>query len=187
MPVLLVVLVGLYKSIKQAPQFVAFTCFFSVVLIIWPGVQGIRFIFPLIPFVLFFLVNGALFLSAKFNVKVKYLHLMLLLFVLRTTLYTIKQTVFVKQESSNHSYTTEMQDVYQFIAKNIPEKGVIGFLKPRALRLFTGRNAIKSNPKHFETSVATYFLIEKKDADSSVTKYRKLYETKNYILVAKAP
>jgi hypothetical protein len=185
-PVLLVVLVGCYQSIKQAPQFIAFTCFFSVVLIIWPGVQGIRFIFPLIPFVLFFLLNGALYLSTKFKIGVKYLHLMLLLFVLRTTLYTIKQTVFVKQENSNHSYTAEMQGIYQFIAKNIPEKGVVGFLKPRALRLFTGRNAVKSNPKHFETSVATYFLIEKKDADSSITKYHKLYETKNYILVSKA-
>lgn len=185
-PVLLVVLVGCYQTIKKAIQFVSFTCFFSMVLVVWPGVQGIRFIFPLIPFALFFLVKGALFLSSKFNVNVKYLHIILLLFVLRTTLYTIKQTVFVKQENSNHSYTKEMQDIYQFIAKNIPEKGVIGFLKPRALRLFTGRNAVKSNPKHFETSVATYFLIEKKDADSSVTKYHKLYETKNYILVGKA-
>jgi hypothetical protein len=185
-PVLLVVLVGWYQSIKRATQFIAFASFFSLVLIIWPGVQGIRFIFPLIPFVLFFLVKGAMFLSEKFKIQVNYLQVILLLFVLRTTLYTIKQTVFVKQESSNHSYTIEMQDIYQFIANNIPEKAIVGFLKPRALRLFTGRNAIKSNPKHFDASVATYFLIEKKNADSSINKYQKLYETKNYILVSKA-
>lgn len=184
-PVLLVLIVGVFKTWKEANKLIMYAGFFSTILVIWPGVQGIRFLFPLIPFMMFFILKGALYLFTKFKINLKYLHVILLLFVLRTTMYTIKQTVFVKQESSNHSYTTEMQNIYQFIAKNIPEKAVIGFLKPRALRLFAGRNAIKTDQQNFEKSVANYLLIDKKEADKSIVKYRKLYETANYILVAK--
>lgn len=58
---------GAIYSFKRYLHFLVFTSLVFFILLIWVGVQGDRFIFPIIPFILFFLVKGLETILDKIN------------------------------------------------------------------------------------------------------------------------
>lgn len=185
LPILIIVFIGMLSTWKQDLYFIAYTAFICIVLIVWPAYQGTRFIFPIIPFILFFLLKGAIYIFDKFTFNVRYLVILLFIFLGRTSLISIKQIIYFCKTDTNQSYTPEMVEIYNYITKNVREKEIIGFFKPRALRLFTDRNAIYTDQYHYAKSNATYLLIEKDEYTSMITKFNKVYETPNYVLITK--
>jgi hypothetical protein len=97
---------------------------------------------------------------------------------------SLQRIIDFSKVDTNLAYNAETKLMYAYISNNIPEGEIIGFAKPRPLRLFTGRNSILSDLEHFDGSGLTYLLIRAEDVPSGAKiPYKKVYETKRLILV----
>ena len=177
------VILGMIKTWKQNFHFIVYTILICIVLFIWPAQQGIRFIFPILPIIFYFILKGTMFLWENVRLKESILRMILFVFFMIFLFMQIRDIVMFNRWETNESYTHEMIKIYHFISENIPKKEIIVFNKPRALRLFTDRNAISVNQIHFAESKANYLLIQKQDTLNERTKtYKEFYETENFIL-----
>jgi hypothetical protein len=111
--------------------------------LLFPGTQGLRYAFPVLPILLIFFINGYLALTSihwkRFAVSVSAI----------TVIFIIVSGFFLTYKSykvdTNKVITAEAIEVYKYISNNIPDNGIIIFHKPRLLRLMTGRNSIFIN------------------------------------------
>jgi 4-amino-4-deoxy-L-arabinose transferase-like glycosyltransferase len=75
--------------------------------------------------------------------------------------------------SRSGPYTAETQTMVDFVAWNVPAGARVSFFKPRALRLLTGREAIRvDQPEHVER--AAFFVVDKNHDDSRWQKHFQL-------------
>ncbi len=185
LPLLFIMVAGMLSSWKQNLHFIIYTVLILVILLAWPGYQGIRFIFPLIPFALYFMLKGCIFIYDAFNFNKTYLLLILSVTLIISTVKSVTTIIEFSKIDTNQSYTPEMILLYNFITKNVEENDIIGFFKPRALRLFTGRNAIYTDQDHFAQSNAKYLLIKKTEYRTGNNNFRIIHETNNYLFLIK--
>lgn len=186
---LFIVFVGLIIE-KNNLHIVIYTTFIMVIYVLWPAVQGIRFLFPVIPFILYFFVNGINFFTNKFNIK--FLNIIILILFSVNIIYEgSKSTLYWSRFDTNTAYTPEMKEIYSFISNTVPENEIIVFFKPRVLRLFTERNSISL--KDYNESKDNFILL-KKGINVSIYEtifetdnYETIFETDNYVLYQKIP
>ncbi len=177
-------LVGIFSYWKKQLHFITYTILMLLIYLIWPAQQGMRFVFPILPFILYFIVKGLQVLSLFLKLRQRYLSILLASSLFFLIYQSIQRIVDFSNTDTNLAYNSETKLMYIYISENIPEKEVIGFAKPRVLRLFTGRNSILSDISHFDSSGLSYLLIRKEDIPSGrVISYKKVYETKKLILV----
>jgi len=121
--------------------------------VIWPGYRDLRFIFPLIPFFLYFLFSGInivesyLARSFKFN----YLKNIKLSSVIGTGLVCIfgivtinklqDNVVFNKSNVIEGPYSKEATELFKYISSNTKNDDIISFFKPRVMSLYTQRKS----------------------------------------------
>lgn len=168
------ILLGIYqKGNAHLPLLVYLGGTISICLI-WVSFQGMRFLFPVLPFLIYFLLEGikGLPIAPKFQ---KYIIIGLLLSSLSQSLLT---SYHYWQKDTNEAYSIELQQIYQYIKNNTPKEAIIVFYKPRALRLFTQRNAVQK-----DISTAHYNL--KKRTHSLLPTDSILLKTEHYILTYK--
>lgn len=108
---------------------------------------GVRYIFGIIPFVLYFAYLGIKDFRQKKIVAAGLLALNLISL-------TVSIAIFNFGEGDNQAYTKEARETYEFINKNISDEKVIYFFKPRVLYL--------------NTDNYTYFKVE--DEEKSLSK-----------------
>lgn len=108
-------------------------------LVLWPALQGIRFVFCIIPFMIYFGIVGFV-ACARFKTTAK------VLFIAVMSLFIIKDSyaIYVNiQNDFRHkaidAYSTNAKAVYEFIRQNLPSDSKIAFFKPRVLCLNTNR------------------------------------------------
>jgi hypothetical protein len=183
--ILSLILTGVITNIKQHSHLLIFTLFFFGVLLIWPHHQGMRFIFPAIPFLIYFVFNGILFFLKKVEIKPIFLVVIVLFFSLRSSYYSVGKIYEFHSTNTNQSFSPEMIDLYKFIQINVPQNGIISFFKPRLLRLATGRNTIFTDLDSFEKSDAQYLIIEKNKINSNLI-YKKIYESNTYVILSRS-
>lgn len=143
--------------------------------LIWVSFQGMRFLFPILPFLLLFFWEGiqAVFPSPN---KQKIILLLLLGSSLSQSLFT---SYYYWHKDTNEAYSQELQELYQFIQQTTPKNAIIVFHKPRALRLFTGRNAVQKN-----IAAAAYILAPKSSHHSPMDTV--IFQRSHYQLIKKA-
>lgn len=130
--------------------------FFTLILyIIWPmSDQGLRFLFPILPFYLYFVFIGLEFFVRSFRTPRKRLFvqtsIILLLFfvaayfaksVVAQAANNIKNQRYEKRGAFSNAAT----DVFSFIKENTASGDILIFRKPRVMRLRTGRQAITTD------------------------------------------
>lgn len=164
-----ILLLGLTKIKKQEFPFFFYLGINLGLCIIWVSFQGMRFVFPMLPFALFFLSNGLYYL-----VKDKFIvpsHLILLgAFILQS----LVATYHYWKTDTNEVYTEDMQSMYKFIKEKTPTNSIIIFIKPRAIRLFTNRNAVQK-----PISTAQYKIIPTAELEDD----NYLFKTNSYTLI----
>jgi hypothetical protein len=175
----------MYATWKETLYLTVYTFLIFIIVLIWPYYQGIRFIFPIIPFIIFFMIKGILFFYNKYNFNKKYLVAALSVCIVIISFNNLQEIIAYTKIDTNECYTPELKEIYKYISKNIPQNEIIGFIKPRALRLFTDRNSISIDMPHYEGSVAKYLLINKSDYTSTNANNKVIYQTKNYVLISK--
>jgi len=135
-------------------------------IILWPFWEGLRFLFPLIPFYFFYMFVGIESIAPTPHQRIQHiasLGIILLISVLYVHQYSRMDFGPV------HGGIAEQASVelFNFIKRQTHEQDVLIFVKPRALALYTGRSAaINHRPRDdaalwnfFRDIHATYLII----------------------------
>jgi hypothetical protein len=183
--VFILIVYGILKSIKISPQLVVFCFALLMLLVAWPGLGGIRYLFPILPVVLFFILIAIENLISQFKVRSKFYFIALLLLLFITTIINITKIYDFSKQPINEAYTNELKIMYQFIKRNVNKNEAVVFYKPRALRLFTQRNSVYLDFETFIKSNFTFMLMEKEELYEIKTPLIQVFESGIYILVKK--
>jgi hypothetical protein len=184
-PFLLLAFIGMYSTWRDTLYMTVYIFLIFIILIIWPANQGIRFLFPVIPFIVFFSLKGMISVYDYYNLNKKSLVIGLATYAAIISLLNFQQISYYNKTDSNQCCTPELLQVYKYISDNIPKDDIVAFIKPRALRLFTDRNSIFADISDYDSSPAKYLLINKNAFQSSNASHKLIFQTKNYLLLSK--
>ncbi|MFN2151945.1 MAG: hypothetical protein ACK2T5_10145, partial [Anaerolineales bacterium] len=141
--------IGLVARFKADLLFVLYAALYLIVLWTWPEWQGYRFLFPMLPFFIYFAIQGMRVTLEKAGENQKdilqkgaytYLLLIAVLFV-----YSSGSNAYANLRAGreiNGPFDPYSIETYDFIKNNTPPDSVIVFFKPRAMRLMTDRPSL---------------------------------------------
>lgn len=145
---------GLLADWRKNPLFLLFPACLLGLHLFWPSRQGLRFIFPLIPFYLHYLLTGLETFSKHFLkeglgrrwnltltpgwVFTSALTLVFLLEILSAQF----GTSYIAEGELPGPYQMESLELFTTIRQNTPQDSIVLFFKPRVMTLYTGRRSI---------------------------------------------
>jgi 4-amino-4-deoxy-L-arabinose transferase-like glycosyltransferase len=145
-------LMGLWIRRKEEPVFIIFFSLWMILLITWPYWQGTRFIFPLLPILIYFTFQGMKTAINKLPEKYQrigqgtfhgfwLLIAGIFLFSSATRAYNNVQS----GRNINGPFDPVSREVYSYIKEETPSDSILIFFKPRAMRLMTDHNTLMIN------------------------------------------
>jgi hypothetical protein len=172
-------LIGVGFSFRKHFSFIFYTIITLLVYLLWPFQQGMRYLFPVVPFFIFFFLKGICMLKNK-----KVIVAIAVLYVSFTFMQGVRKTYYYCYQETNDVYTDEAKKLYSFIQANTLKNDLIVFFKPRALRLFTGRNSFyQQSNQNILASKAAYLLEYKYEEPlKRDTCFRTVYASANFTL-----
>ncbi len=141
------VVLGVLDKLKEDYLYLIFSMFLVGLYIIWPGRQGLRFLFPIIPFYLYFLFAGldkiSVFLTSRkigFDVGLVTGLSLLFLSLLTVSIYAYRQ-YNVRNDTIAGPYHKDSVQLFNYISQHTTEEDIIIFFKPRVMALYTNRKS----------------------------------------------
>ena len=141
---------GLILNHKRDIHVVIYFLLSYALFIVWPEQQGIRFLFPLLPFFVYFAYRGMT--ATSFALTKKYQRLgqrltrIFWLAVVAVFAWVSFGLALDNLEQGRGPYGNVLDPVsiemFDFIKTNTPSDAIVAFYKPRALRLFTNRDTL---------------------------------------------
>ena len=144
------ILGGLVLNYKRDIHLVVYLFLSYALFIVWPDQQGIRFLFPLLPLLVYFAYRGME--AASFALTER--HPRLGLWFTRvfwlviaaafawTSFGLARDNLAGGRGPYGNVFDPISLEMFEFIKSDTPAESVIAFYKPRALRLFTGRDSL---------------------------------------------
>ncbi|MFC2175890.1 hypothetical protein ACFLR1_02815 [Bacteroidota bacterium] len=173
-----IIIAGMVLSIRKWPSLTIFTAIYLISILIYPRANGLRYLFPIIPFMLFFILLGATKIDEKINQFPVFRTLVIICF-LNMGFLGMKSSYSALIGDSNTSFSKEMQLHYEYIKTNVDSEDVIGFFKPRVLRLYTGINTVFDRNGQYASPKTDYALI----SNNSETNYlNPVFSTEKFTL-----
>ncbi len=136
--------------------------------ILWPEQQGIRFLFPLLPLLIYFAYRGMD--AARFALTDAYPRLGLWLtrgfwLVIAasfawTSLGLARDNLAQGRGPYGNAFDPLSMELFEFVKSETPADAVVSFYKPRALRLFTDRDSLLIDTCD-ALSLADYMVLRK--------------------------
>ena len=167
------------------------------IILIWPSYQGLRFLLPVIPFLLFYTFVGieqTITLSPLSKNWKKYLLYLPVIYLLGTFLY--QGIHYLTNKSSmvktHGPFEESSQELFEYVKTHTAEDATIVFFKPRVFTLLTGRRSFyHTDPDHIlEADYLCFYLQSHVDGANyfqiSPEKMQKLYEKQKILLVYKS-
>jgi hypothetical protein len=171
---------GIHKSSKADRHFIVFIILTMGIYIIFPGRQGLRYLFPIVPFLFYFSINGLL--NAPFSLIKQRKNAILILLVIYIGGNGLVKSLIFRQTATNQITTPEALDMYGWVKKNTQLEDIIAFKKPRLLRLMTQRNGFSNSDDRKVTATTAVYLIENDKPIRSDSSFTMLYQNKNFIV-----
>lgn len=106
---------------------------------------GIRFILPLIPIIMIYIVNGINSIILKVNIKKEYLISCFLIVILSSNYINIKNLILNGDSKINGPQNKESVELFKTVKKMIPNTSIIAFTKPWTLYFYTNRVSLYIN------------------------------------------
>jgi len=171
--IMLFIILGIVFNAKKDYIFIAYGFFTLTVLVLFPNshMQGPRYVFPILPFYLYFLFAGLskitlpLFITDKIRcLNINSVHIVGLALIIISLFQTSHYYIaFNKRKVINGPYTADSMALFDYIKRNINKDDIIIFPKPRAMSLYTNRRSIKiSKFDKLSNSPADYIVYIKK-------------------------
>jgi hypothetical protein len=144
-------LVGMLRRARSDYHVVVYTVLTLGLYVAWPETQGLRFIFPILPFYVSFVVGalvepGGAVTPAEGSRWRRAMALapvvIVLLYFGKTSATHAVDNLSRDRASLAGPFLPTSQEMFSFVRAHTPPRSTIIFFKPRVLRLFTGRNAI---------------------------------------------
>jgi hypothetical protein len=141
---------GLLLNFKRDFHIVAYLFLSYALFVLWPETQGVRFIFPLLPFFIYFAYRGMTATSFALTERYQRLGLWLtrgfwlviLAIFAWTSLSAARDNLAQGRGPYGNVFDPLSIQMFEFVKSDTPADSVIAFYKPRALRLFTDRDAL---------------------------------------------
>jgi hypothetical protein len=192
------VLKGIYLSEKQDRHFILLIVLTMGLYILFPGRQGLRYLFPIVPFLFYFSIKGVLIQNtfiircvkktptgvnfpkvANFWKVIQYPFLIVLAIYLGAQ--SLYKSLNFKAIPTDQITTTEAQNLYNWVKTNTPENAIIAFKKPRLLRLMTGRNGFTNSDDAKVLQSAAAYLIESDKPKRVDSLFNVVYQNAHFI------
>lgn len=184
---LAVVLVGVISSFRAGTNLhlATYLGLFLLVQVAWPVRQGVRFLLPVMPLLLLYFASGVVaILGAKRQRLLGPVVALLLACVLGQSVYITHR---LYGRTTNQAYTAEMRRIYAFIREGTPRGALFSFSKPRVLRLFSDRNAVRLSEAQAAANGAVSHVLVKARACPLEDSHRVVLKTKRYCLLERRP
>lgn len=203
------VVYGIIKSFKKSYIYLVYIVCTVSILIIWPFQEGIRFIFPLLPFYIYFLFIGLLNISISFPSIIRHpeknfivkqnkfcivFSLCLISYFLIQTLLTAYPN-FKNKRMIDGPFLPESAEMFSYVINNTNINDSIIFFKPRVLTLLTNRRSYATSDfSHIRNGKGDYLVLHKRmgsyyqisPSDSFLQKYKNIFklsfENKDFIV-----
>ncbi|PKN36768.1 MAG: hypothetical protein CVU62_13640 [Deltaproteobacteria bacterium HGW-Deltaproteobacteria-2] len=161
-----VAIAGVVKRYRLDYHIVIYIILTFTLYIFWPLLQGIRFLFPILPFYFSFVITGLeIFQGGQTNTEQKLRRWICLVPVIIVFAYfAINSTgnayanMMRHRESFTGPYTASAQSMFSFIKSNTEKETTIVFFKPRLMRMMTDRKSIMLRRKD-ELSRGDYLCL----------------------------
>lgn len=141
--------IGLVARFKADLLFVLYAALYLIVLWTWPEWQGYRFLFPVLPFFIYFALWGFKVALGKLGEKQKALGQKItysfLLLIVGGFIFVASSNAYGNVRAGreiNGPFDPVSIETYEFIKNETPPDSVIVFFKPRAMRLMTDHDAL---------------------------------------------
>jgi len=141
--------IGLLIRFRTDLLFVLYSALYLLVIWTWPEFQGYRFLFPMLPFFVYFAIQGIRITIEKAGTgqqallrKGAYAYLLL---IVAFFAYYSGWNAYANLRSGreiNGPFDPYSVETYSFIKGNTPPNSAIVFFKPRAMRLMTDRDSL---------------------------------------------
>jgi dolichyl-phosphate-mannose-protein mannosyltransferase len=133
--------IGFIRVARPGPNaLVSFSVIYTVVLIVWPNFQGVRFMLPLLPMYVFFVIRGIEWLiqAAQPSLRAAVgVIAALIVAIFYANFYLQAYYGPIKDGASEPS----AQEMFATVKQRTAADSVVVFVKPRALALFTDRRS----------------------------------------------
>jgi len=158
-------ILGIKRSVNQDHFFLylIYTFLIILLLLVWPFTQGIRFLFPLLPFYLFYVFLGLRIYPKK--ITHLFPHTLLLLIFTAASTHHISLNLLNGRAHPDGPYSKEAIEMFHFIQENTPLTDSIIFRKPRVLRLYTERNSFYPKFTNIDNEVLVDWYVNDKNHD----------------------
>lgn len=142
-------LMGALRNVRSNYHALFYIALTLSLYIVWPGTQGLRYIFPILPFYISFVLLGLASLQGdgtEFRTKLYYLPLILVMVCFGfVSVQNIVKNITAGRMLAVGPHTDNAKQMFAFITEHTAPESVIIFVKPRLMRLMTNRNAIMIN------------------------------------------
>lgn len=159
--------VGLIARFKSDLLFVLYAVLYLFVIWTWPDWQGYRFIFPLLPFFIYFSFQGISVLLKLVTTNKKVISnvvtgiLLLIVAGMAVSAGKNAYNTLHNGRDINGPFDPFSMETYEFIKNEIPSDSIIVFFKPRAMRLMTDRDSLALTECE-RMSESDYLVLNKK-------------------------
>ena len=158
---------GINKNAKKDYLYLVYTFFTLLLFVFWPSQQGLRFIFPILPFYIYFFFVGlskistSLFIPGKFNpLKWNLVNIAAIILILSSIgTNCSRYHIFNDSNIIEGPYTVESIKMFDYISENTSTEDIIISIKNRVMTLYTNR--ISKDIRNFDQimeSKAEYFV-----------------------------
>lgn len=167
------VIKGIRLTWKKDYVYIVFFALTAAFFALWPGRQGLRYIFSLLPFYIYLLMIGlnSFRLATKtreFNPSRIFFCLLLTFFFAQTSFAAYKN-MKDGRKTAEGPFTHESSEMFRYITGNTDKKDVMVFFKPRALTLLADRRAFLARKLSSMESKGDYLIINKKTKSDQVS------------------
>ena len=143
--------IGVLSRWRTDYHFIIYSGFTLVLFSIPPFIAGLRYIFPVLPFYIYFILVGWGWLCANLEGRnwlvCRYsgnaLILIILLFGFASSLSLAAQNLIGRRYIEG-PYDRSSTEMFRFITNNTGNESTVVFFKPRVSRLITGRRSLKA-------------------------------------------
>lgn len=141
---------GGFRRYKQDMHVILYGIFTLALYLVWPYVQGIRYIYPVLPFYISFALTGMEAFSKQGNRKERFFRQSLCYVVIIGLLApfgtqltrSAYENLLHHRKNSSGPFVETSASLFQFIKEHVAPDQTVVFFKPRVLRMLTGRRSL---------------------------------------------
>ncbi|MEI6289242.1 MAG: hypothetical protein WCP19_02315 [Chloroflexota bacterium] len=144
--------IGLYLRFRKNIALITYSFSTILLFIFWPERQGLRFIYPVLPIILILSFEGLQLVSEniknKWNKYISWGFGSVWFAVITIALFISSSNAYnnlLNGRVINGPYDSYSREMFEFISEKTPADSVYIFMRPRAFRLFTGRDSFMSD------------------------------------------